>query len=468
MFTRHHRTARLLLSLADIALTTAAFELAYQTRLSLDLARIFFLTPERKLLLLLCAVMVAVAAGVWMRVYERVQTRSRRVALWDAMRQGAVLGVGVVLFEYALRLDLSRPFLALFLVYTVVALGLFRVVAVTIARRVRPSPRYVLVVGSGDSARRMGRLLEDWSREGICLRGFVASEATAPDIIELRAEYPVFPAASLPDLLRRHVIDDIVFALDTRDISELEEVFLLCDEEGIRTSVAVDFFPHVNSSAYLDRLGPAPMLTFCATPHDEIRLMLKRALDVAASALALIVLAPLLAAVAVAIKLTSPGPVIFRQERCGLNGRRFQCLKFRSMVQNAEQMRAALEHLNERTGVVFKIANDPRLTPIGRWLRKFSIDELPQLWNVLRGDMSLVGPRPAVPSEVEQYARWQRRRLRMRPGLTCLWAISGRDSLDFESWMKMDMQYIDNWSLGLDWSIILRTIPHVVTGRGAH
>ncbi len=137
------------------------------------------------------------------------------------------------------------------------------------------------------------------------------------------------------------------------------------------------------------------------------------------------------------------------------------------MVDNAHAMRAALEHLNERE-VAFKISNDPRVTPLGRWLRKFSLDELPQLWNVLNGDMSIVGPRPPLPEEVERYQPWQRRRLRMRPGLTCLWAIAGRDKIDFNAWMRLDISYIENWSLGLDWSIILKTIPHVIAGRGAH
>jgi exopolysaccharide biosynthesis polyprenyl glycosylphosphotransferase len=241
----------------------------------------------------------------------------------------------------------------------------------------------------------------------------------------------------------------------------------MCDEEGVRTRVAVDFFPHVNSTISLDRFGETPLLTFSAAPYDEINLLLKRVTDIVIAAAGLVVLAPLMTAIVILIRLTSPGPAIFRQVRCGLNGRLFLFYKFRSMVENAEEMKKDLEHLNVRE-TVFKIPDDPRLTGIGRYLRKFSIDEWPQLWNVLRGDMSLVGPRPAVPGEVEQYKRWQRRRLRMRPGLTCLWAISGRDNVDFETWMKMDMQYIDNWSLALDWKILLRTIPRVLTGRGAN
>ncbi len=214
-------------------------------------------------------------------------------------------------------------------------------------------------------------------------------------------------------------------------------------------------------------MGKTPLLTFTAAPDDEIRLLIKRSIDVVLAITGLVLSFPFLLITALAIRLTSQGPVIFRQERCGLNGRRFVCYKFRSMCEDAEARKAEVLHMSQRT-LATKIPNDPRLTSLGRYLRRFSIDELPQLFNVLRGDMSLVGPRPAIPDEVAQYKLWQRRRLRMRPGLTCLWALNGRDRVDFETWMKMDMQYIDNWSLGLDWKILFRTIPQVVLGKGAN
>jgi exopolysaccharide biosynthesis polyprenyl glycosylphosphotransferase len=179
------------------------------------------------------------------------------------------------------------------------------------------------------------------------------------------------------------------------------------------------------------------------------------------------VLSPVFLVIAALIKLTSPGPVLFRQPRCGLHGRSFTFLKFRSMTLGADALKATLAPYNEMDGPAFKMTNDPRVTPIGRFLRRTSLDELPQLWNILRGDMSFVGPRPAVIEEVRQYQPWQRRRLSMKPGLTCLWQVSGRNELTFDEWMRLDLEYIDNWSLWLDVKIALKTIPAVVRGRGA-
>lgn len=469
MFGRH-RKARVLFGLSDVLVAALAFEAAYQTRVVLHLERAFYLTVERKALVLAFALAAWVAIGLWLQVYEKLDIGNPRVILRDAARQCGYGALCLIVFEYVFRLDLSRFFLLLFSVYAWALLLLFRLTAgrvVGVMRREFAAPHYVMVVGTGERAVRMARGLEQSSEYGIRLRGFLSESADAPAEIRLRVPYKVLPIGDLPSILRQHVVDEVIFAVGSEKLAELEEVFLMCDEEGVRTRVAVDFFPHVNSTVSLDRFGETPLLTFSAAPYDEIRLLLKRITDIAIAAAGLVVLAPLMAAIVILIRLTSPGPAIFRQVRCGLNGRLFLFYKFRSMVENAEELKKDLEHLNVRE-TAFKIPEDPRLTGIGWYLRKFSIDEWPQLWNVLLGDMSLVGPRPAVPGEVEQYKRWQRRRLRMRPGLTCLWAISGRDTVDFETWMKMDMQYIDNWSLALDWKILLQTIPRVLTGRGAN
>ena len=470
MFSRHHRKARLLFGLSDVVITALAFEAAYQTRVLLPLGFEFYITIPNKALLLGAAVIATLLIGYWLELYDRLDSAHPRVIVRDTFRQVVLATICVVLLEFLLRLDLSRAFLLMFAVFNWIGLCVFRWNSGSLVGMIRREfgvPHYVMVVGTGDGARRIGDLLEKSESYGVRLLGFLSVSGETCESLTLTEDYPVLPVSTLPDLLRRQVIDEIIFAVDARYLPGLEEVFLLCDEEGIRTNVAVAFFPHVNSSVYLDRLGPAPLLTFTASPNDEVLLFLKRVTDVALAGATLVVLSPVMLAIGLLVKLTSPGPVIFRQIRCGLNGRRFVCYKFRSMCHEAEKMRAALEHLSHRE-TAFKIRRDPRLTPIGKLMRKFSIDEWPQLWNVVKGEMSLVGPRPAVPEEVEKYKRWQRRRLRMRPGLTCLWAINGRDELDFDTWMKLDMQYIDAWSLGLDWKIMLRTIPHVLSGKGAH
>jgi exopolysaccharide biosynthesis polyprenyl glycosylphosphotransferase len=464
----HHRKVRLLFALADVALVVLAFEAAYQSRQWLPLDREFFIVVETKALLVGLSMLVWPVVALWLAVYDRLDSGRPRIVLRDSLRQCITSAVIVVLIQFALRLDLSRLFLALFAVYAWALIVVFRLNAGRLVRWVRSGfggAHYVLVVGTGDRALALGRSLEASARYGIRLVGFLENGPASH--VTLEKEHPVHPLDRLSALLDREIVDEVIFCVDGAQLAGMEDLLLLCDQDGVRTHVAVDFFPHVHSEVYLDRLEQVPLLTFAAAPNDEILLFAKRTIDILLAVVSMIVLSPLLLLVAAGIRISSPGPVIFRQVRCGLNGRRFVFYKFRSMVFNAEALRAQIQHLN-RKEIAFKIPDDPRLTWLGRYLRRFSLDELPQLWNVLRGDMSLVGPRPAVPEEVERYQRWQRRRLRMRPGLTCLWALDGRDHLDFESWMKKDMEYIDNWSLGLDWKIMALTIPRVLSGRGAH
>lgn len=455
MFAYQRKKVGLALALTDIALVSAAFFFAYKTRVNAGFEREFFIVPYRRFMLWLVTVLAWVAIAVSSRLYEHLDSAQWTRILRATVRQCVLGSACVVVFEYFVRWDLSRSFLFFFFLYALTLLSVFRLNSKRLIKMFLQefgSPYHVLVVGASPRAAELGRQLVEGSPFRIRLIGILTDE-------ECRVR--------LPGLLQTQVVDEVIFRVNSDRLSNLEEIFLLCDEEGIRTRVATDFFPHVNSHMTLDRFGTAPLLTFSAAPDDDLRLVVKRTVDVVLSFALLVLLWPFMLLIALLVRLTSPGPAIFKQVRAGLNGRSFNFFKFRSMVENAERMKPQIEHLNQKT-TAFKIPDDPRLTRLGKWLRKFSIDELPQLFNVLRGDMALVGPRPAVPSEVEHYERWQRRRLRMRPGLTCLWAIRGRDKLDFDTWMKMDLEYIDNWSLLLDTKIILKSIPYVLTGRGAH
>ncbi len=275
--------------------------------------------------------------------------------------------------------------------------------------------------------------------------------------------------AALVAALHRHSVGRVILAFSRMDMSTVQKAIEACELEGVEAWLCADFIRTSIARPTYEVLAERPMLVFRTTPDISWALLVKDVFDRVLAALGLVLLSPLLAAVALIIKLTSPGPAIFRQQRAGRHGRPFTMLKFRSMHTDAEMQRAELEAFNVMRGPVFKLENDPRVTPFGRWLRRTSIDELPQLLNVALGHMSLVGPRPLPVYEVENFASAShRRRLSMKPGLTCLWQIYGRNHVtDFNEWVRMDLEYIDHWSLGLDTWILLRTIPVVLLGLGA-
>jgi exopolysaccharide biosynthesis polyprenyl glycosylphosphotransferase len=268
-------------------------------------------------------------------------------------------------------------------------------------------------------------------------------------------------------VLGAEVIDEVIFVIEKGKLAEYEDALLVAERHGVRAHVSLDIFPHVLARPVLEELDGIPLLSFTTTPSNPAELAAKRTIDLVLALVLFVVTLPLQILAALAILLLSGSPVFFRQVRCGLNGRHFTLLKFRTMESGAEDRLAEISHLNEMTGPVFKARRDPRLTAAGKLLRRLSIDELPQLWNVIVGDMSLVGPRPPLPDEVSRYEPWQRRRLSMKPGLTCLWQVSGRSELDFDRWMALDLKYIDTWSPLLDLKILLKTVPAVLSGRGA-
>jgi exopolysaccharide biosynthesis polyprenyl glycosylphosphotransferase len=272
----------------------------------------------------------------------------------------------------------------------------------------------------------------------------------------------------LTTFLSEAAVDEVLFTDVVSVMRDVEEMVTRCSEQGVRTSLVADLFNMGMFRSELSYFGSVPLVHYQTPPGDGFDLAVKRLFDIVTSAVLLMVLAPLFAIIAIAVRTDSPGPILFKQRRVGLNGRIFSLYKFRSMQLDAEAQLSALRKENEMQGPAFKLRNDPRVTPVGRFIRRHSLDELPQLWNVFRGDMSLVGPRPPMPDEVQLYDRKERRRLSMRPGLTCTWQVSGRNDIaDFESWVQLDLEYIDNWSLGLDFSLLVRTVPAVVFGSGA-
>lgn len=325
----------------------------------------------------------------------------------------------------------------------------------------------VLIVGTGRRAKRVVATLREHSEWGIDIVGCldVGAAATESGLLEV----PIL--GSLSDIgptLKSRVIDEVIVAMPRSMIKDVQAIADACEEEGVKLRLMADVFDLEVSRLRLIDLGGIPLLTFEPVAQDEKMLVIKRIMDLVLTLGCAPVIALIMLLVALAVKLDSPGPVFFVQQRVGLRKRVFPMYKFRSMFQDAERRLKEIEHLNEAEGPIFKIANDPRVTRVGKFIRRTSLDELPQLLNVIRGHMSLVGPRPMSLRDVDLFdSGIQRKRFSVRPGLTCLWQVSGRSNLPFAKWLELDLKYIDNWSLWLDVKILVRTIPTVLRGSGA-
>jgi exopolysaccharide biosynthesis polyprenyl glycosylphosphotransferase len=325
---------------------------------------------------------------------------------------------------------------------------------------------HVLIVGTDRSAVRIRRLLRT-TRLG---RSAVIGHLRGPWETGAAAETGAIlgDISELGPILDRQVVDEVIFCSPLEALPSLFPAIRLCEEIGVTAQVCAEpLAAHPGaSSPEIVHLQGVPLLSYSPVRHSPELLSVKRGLDVIFAILGIILTGPIMLVCSLLIKATSRGPILFRQRRSGLNGREFGMFKFRTMQADAEAQRETLEHMNEADGPVFKISEDPRVTALGRFLRRWSLDELPQLFNVFLGDMSIVGPRPPIPAEVAQYDRWQRRRLSMRPGLTCLWQVKGRHRIGFDEWMNLDLFYIDHWSLKLDFLIICRTVAVVLGGTG--
>ncbi len=460
---------------ADLAVTAGAFLLAWVIRSHFAPIAWPQLFPTRLYPLSRYLGLLPLVLSIWTlllvtgHTYTSRRTVSLRREAWQVVRI-VVLGTLILATTgWLLKLDfVSRPFLVLFGTLDLLFLLAEKLGLRLAARRVRRrgfNYRTMLIVGINPRAREIAELINDHPSWGLQVVGFLSPDGEAPPTF---ARIPVLgTAADLSTILERRVVDEVILVLSRRQLGDFEDALLLCAELGIRARVVLSF-PHIKGRLVLDELEGIPLLTFMTTPGAPFAIFLKRLADLIISTLALILLSPLMILIAASIKLTSSGPALFSQIRCGLNGRRFKLYKFRTMVVDAQQRLDEVAHLNEVEGPAFKSHRDPRVTGIGRILRRFSLDELPQLLNVLAGDMSLVGPRPPIPDEVARYERWQRRKLSMKPGITGLWQVSGRANLDdFNDWITLDLAYIDHWSLWLDLKIMLKTIPAVLSARGA-
>jgi len=268
-------------------------------------------------------------------------------------------------------------------------------------------------------------------------------------------------------ILHENQIDEVMICISTERFDQVKNVLIVCEREGLQVRLNTDFFGVMNKKVRVDQIYSLKIISFINVPDDELKLFVKRGMDIIISFILLVILSPLLFLIAMAVKVSSRGPVLYRWNVIGMNKKYFRSWKFRTMVRNADALKAALEPKNEMNGPVFKMKSDPRVTKLGKALRKTSLDELPQLWSVLKGDMSLVGPRPAGSHELLRYESWQRRKLCIKPGITCLWQVSGRNKIkNFEDWVRLDLEYIDNWSLSLDIKILLKTIVTVFQRTG--
>ena len=403
-------------------------------------------------------------------MYKNLRTKTIPQAIFIIIKSAFWTAVIFATITFLFKMKfVSRAFFIAFLAMSVILIAIEKVIIFIIMRYVRKQGynyRMLLIVGTGKRAAQFISRINNHPEWGLRIAGVLDYEESQQGK-DIEGSNVIGTLDDLSKIFHSRSIDEVVFIIPRSKLNLIENSLYVCETEGVKATIAADLFELRIAKARLTELDGMPLVTFETTVAKEWQLFVKRAFDIIASGIGIIILSPFLLVVVLLIKITMPGPVFYLQKRVGLNSRRFVLYKFRSMYEGAHEKLSELAEKNEMQGPVFKMKNDPRVTPLGRILRKFSIDELPQLFNVFMGKMSLVGPRPPISQEVAQYEPWQRRRLSMRPGITCIWQVSGRNKIGFDEWMRLDLQYIDNWSLLLDFKILFKTIPVVLFGIGA-
>jgi exopolysaccharide biosynthesis polyprenyl glycosylphosphotransferase len=390
---------------------------------------------------------------------------------WSISRGLLMAIAGLLAIMFAMRIRyFSRGVLGLFsfmLFSGILSLRFYYIWMLNRSFRDQNNLYKVLIIGTGNRAIQLVKALRKNTARGIDIIGYIDPYTNKADV-HLPESCVLGTTADIRAIFKCHVIDEVIIAITRSMFEDVEEIVHVCEQEGIKFRIMADFFDLQIARVSLGKIGDIPLLTLEPVALDESKLVVKRLIDFAFSTICIVILLPLMAVVALAIKIDSKGPVFFVQERVGFRKRHFKMIKFRSMFDGSDAKIEELENLNEAEGPIFKIANDPRITFVGRFLRQSSLDELPQLFNILKGEMSLVGPRPMSVRDVELFDQSiQRKRFSVKPGLTCLWQVSGRSNLPFSKWLELDLDYIDHWNLILDFKILLKTIPAVLSGEGA-
>ncbi len=466
MIRENERLFNNFLNIFDVVITIIAFILAYYFRIFTVAGNLIYSNEYIILALLIIPVWFILLKITNVQTFHRVKPYSLILLEYFVV---VVIGLSILfLFIFILKLNsISRLALLIFGIIDVSALFISRIIIHSILKKYRKkgyNTKNIVIIADKSSENFISKMIakKEW---GFKITGLITD---SKKIIEkFGSSIKILPInENINQLLDNQVVDELIYCKKDFDENRIRKIIYSCQEVGVAFRLQSDFFNLIASKSHINYFGEIPVLTFANTPSNFIALKIKELFDFIFSFFAILFLSPVFFGIAIIIKVTSKGDVFFRQERVGIRGRTFFLYKFRTMVANAEDLKADLESQNEVDGPVFKIKDDPRITKIGKFLRKTSLDELPQFFNVLKGDMSVVGARPPVPQEVVEYERWQLRRLSMKPGITCIWQVSGRNEISFDEWMKLDLEYIDNWSLKLDIILILKTINTVFGKTG--
>ncbi len=468
-FLKKWKLLSIMLGSIDIIAIALAFQISFYLNYPEDVAFFFLKSRTLKLFILILPFWLVILYLI--QVAEIPRTKRYRVLFYQYFQSTILVVTLLLLFYFVFKLYLiSRLFLIESALFGLLFLFLVRSLEYKLFKIYRAKGyNYIniVIIADESSFAFIESLLshKDWGYRIIAI--FTASvklkEKYEKAIILLPDEY----LAVLNDLMEVDIIDEVLYFKSKVIPSEVRNTVRSCEELGVVFSLNYTEQNNKLTNAIKSEIGNQKFLTFINIPHNSFALTIKKIMDISVSLFMIVVLSPFLLAIAILIKITSPGPVVFSQSRVGLRGRQFSLYKFRTMIANAEKLKKELEADNEADGPVFKIKDDPRVTFIGKFLRRTGLDELPQLFNILQGEMSLIGPRPPLPSETIQYKRWQLRRLSVKPGLSCFWQIKpDRNNIKFEKWMELDLAYIDNWSLRLDFIILLKTIKTVFLRTG--